>query len=385
MPISLLNAPRATRFFFDAVSPIYRWLTNNPMWIGSLSEAMRHFPPSGARLRLLDIGCGHGNSSRHFVNVRPEIDVIGLDFSVGMLNMARRMSAAIPLSRLAFLRGDATCLPFPNAAFDAVTAHSLYYMLADEPQKSAFLAECRRVLRPGGRLILLDPLQRPFPFDVLRKRYPIRIQAAVLSWHAVSLAHTRYTAADMLARLQTAGFARVLTEAATDGYGVLSRGEKPYSADLSTPDRITVATESVSNESNPVTPEHATEQIRGTSIFVLIRQTPDRAGWNTVDPAVPIRHEALLASQVAGHDAQAAPCLIGFSSLPNAVAFMQGAVVAPDAPRITKIAKFPKGELVRWGLPLLLNPKFGPFRLTRYRIAESTLTVDIKNAVRGEE
>lgn len=368
------------RLFFDLVAPIYRWLTNNPMWVGSLSETARHLPPSGGRLRLLDIGCGHGNSSREFIRLRPDVDVTGLDFSIPMLRMARRLSIQIPLDRLSYTQGDALRLPFPERHFDAINAHSLYYMLGNETNQRAFLAECMRVLRPGGRLILLDPAKDGAPFSVIRRPYPLRVKAAVLSWHAVAGTHARYTIPEMAERLKQAGYTRILTERATDGYGVLSRGENPYPAQTSTPARIGVAVDSP--VSTLVTePAAAIDQIRGSAVFVLIQQTPDRPGWQS--DSEPVRWDALLADQGDAPDSE--PALIAFSSLPNAVAFMQKAVMGSNAPRISKIGKYPKHELAQWGLPVLLNPDYTSLIDIKYRLGAHTLTVNPSRAITGQE
>jgi len=97
---------------------------------------------------LLDVAIGTGLVAREAVRIlgRPA-DVLGLDLSEGMLREARR-TLTVPL-----VRGRAEALPFGDASVDFV---SMGYALRHVADLSVAFAEYHRVLRPGGRLLLLE-------------------------------------------------------------------------------------------------------------------------------------------------------------------------------------------------------------------------------------
>jgi SAM-dependent methyltransferase len=99
--------------------------------------------------RVLDAGCGGGGMPVSFAEHADS--VVGIDpidrFSQAGVALARDRG----LARLWFLRADGMALPFPDATFDLVLSHAVIEHVADAPR---YLAECRRVLRPGGHLYL---------------------------------------------------------------------------------------------------------------------------------------------------------------------------------------------------------------------------------------
>jgi arsenite methyltransferase len=105
--------------------------------------------------RVLDIGSGPGMLACEMAeDVGATGSVDGLDPSESMLAIARRRAAAAATTaRVDFAVGDAASLPYGDAAFDAVVTTQVYEYLDDVP---AALAEVHRVLRPGGRLLVLD-------------------------------------------------------------------------------------------------------------------------------------------------------------------------------------------------------------------------------------
>lgn len=109
-----------------------------------------------ARGRVLEVGVGTGRSLPHYP---ADVTVTGIDLSPAMLAVARRRAA--DLGREADLRvGDAGHLPFDDAVFDtAVCALSLCTI----PDPTAAIAEMKRVLVPGGRLLLLDHVGSTWP------------------------------------------------------------------------------------------------------------------------------------------------------------------------------------------------------------------------------
>jgi demethylmenaquinone methyltransferase / 2-methoxy-6-polyprenyl-1,4-benzoquinol methylase len=88
--------------------------------------------------------------------VGPEGSVIGADFSEPMLELARRKAAQRGVDQVSFEWADALELPHGDAEFDAVTVGFGVRNLAD---LDAGLAEMARVLRPGGRLVILEITQ----------------------------------------------------------------------------------------------------------------------------------------------------------------------------------------------------------------------------------
>ena len=102
----------------------------------------------GARAgeRVLDIAAGTGTSSAALAKSGAE--VVALDFSPGMIEEGRKQH-----SELTFVEGDAKQLPFPAGSFDAVTI-SFGLRNVNDPHKA--LREMRRVLKPGGRLVVCE-------------------------------------------------------------------------------------------------------------------------------------------------------------------------------------------------------------------------------------
>ena len=108
-------------------------------------------------LRLLDIGCGTGRFLDSVKQVWPRLPMLGLDMSEAYLRHARREWKR--WSWLRFIVGKAEAIPLPDNSQDAVTGIFLFHELPPSVRRSA-LKEFARVLKPGGRLVLIDSLQR---------------------------------------------------------------------------------------------------------------------------------------------------------------------------------------------------------------------------------
>ena len=102
----------------------------------------------------IDVACGSGKLAAELARIAgPSGRVVGLDFSPRMLEIARREHRGIE-----FIEGDGLNLPFPAASFDASTIGFGLRNLAD-PVKG--LREMVRVLKPGGRAVVLEFLRPP--------------------------------------------------------------------------------------------------------------------------------------------------------------------------------------------------------------------------------
>lgn len=96
---------------------------------------------------ILDLCTGTGTLLPHLLaKVAPHGQVVGLDFSHGMLSVAQEKTRSLANIRL--VEGDAGCLPFANGTFEAVTCSHAFYELKGDAQDQA-LQEIVRVLRPG--------------------------------------------------------------------------------------------------------------------------------------------------------------------------------------------------------------------------------------------
>lgn len=100
---------------------------------------------------VLDCACGTGDLTMAFARARPRT-VTGLDFTAEMLEIAK-LKSAMPAATPAFIQGDAMNLPFADASFDVV---SIAWGIRNVAEPSKALREFRRVLRPGGRLCVLE-------------------------------------------------------------------------------------------------------------------------------------------------------------------------------------------------------------------------------------
>ena len=143
-------APDAVRAMFDRIAPVYDAM-NRTMTLGLDRRWRRAAAEAVVRYgdRVLDACCGTGDLA--IAAKEAGGSVTGLDFSPRMLERARAKSREIE-----WVQGDLLALPFDDASFDAATVGFGVRNLDD---LELGLAELRRVLRPGGRLAILEITQ----------------------------------------------------------------------------------------------------------------------------------------------------------------------------------------------------------------------------------
>jgi ubiquinone/menaquinone biosynthesis C-methylase UbiE len=110
---------------------------------------------SGAPRRILDLGCGTGQMALEILRRYPNVELIGVDGDPDVLRRARSRADSAGL-RLGLHEARAERLPLGDASVDCVISTLLFHHLAPAGKREA-LAEARRVLVPGGRLLICDP------------------------------------------------------------------------------------------------------------------------------------------------------------------------------------------------------------------------------------
>lgn len=104
--------------------------------------------------RVVDVGCGAGTAVREAAAfVAPGGSAVGVDIQPALVEVASARAARAAVATAAFHVGSAEALPLPDASVDAYRAERLYQHL---PSPTRALAEARRVLAPGGRIVLVD-------------------------------------------------------------------------------------------------------------------------------------------------------------------------------------------------------------------------------------
>ena len=121
----------------------------------------------GSRDTVLDVGCGGGRTVHRLASLANLGKAHGVDYSEASVAVSRGLNkVAIEAGRVAIQKASVSQLPFPNDQFDLVTAVETHYYWPDRP---ADLREIHRVLKPGGRLLIIAETYRGSRFDMLQR------------------------------------------------------------------------------------------------------------------------------------------------------------------------------------------------------------------------
>jgi demethylmenaquinone methyltransferase / 2-methoxy-6-polyprenyl-1,4-benzoquinol methylase len=145
-------APDAVRTMFDRIAPVYDPM--NRLMTAGLDVRWRRLAAAVVVRpgdRVLDAACGTGDFALADLDAGAR-EVVGIDFAPRMLERARRKSTEID-----WIQADLLALPFPDESFDVATVGFGVRNLAELERG---LRELRRVLRPGGRIAVLE-ITRP--------------------------------------------------------------------------------------------------------------------------------------------------------------------------------------------------------------------------------
>lgn len=193
-------------------------------WRKRVIELARLHPTAS----FLDLGTGTGDLAREALSAFPKARVVGADFTLEMMRVGRRIN---PLD---FSAADALQLPFPDFSFDAVVSGFLMRNVVDL-QKA--LEEQYRVLKPGGRIVILDTT-RPkrnilSPFIWIHMHVVIPTLGGLITGSPDAYRYLPettegfVTAEEMAARMAQAGFQKIGFQRFMFGTIAIHWGEKP--------------------------------------------------------------------------------------------------------------------------------------------------------------
>jgi demethylmenaquinone methyltransferase/2-methoxy-6-polyprenyl-1,4-benzoquinol methylase len=220
--------PAAVAAMFDDVAPRYD-LTNAVLSLG-LDRTWRSAVCTALDLepgqRVLDLAAGTATSSAALA--RTGADVVGCDFSLGMLRAAK------PHDGVQLVAGDALRLPFRDASYDAVT---ISFGLRNTADIDRALAELRRVTKPGGRLVVCEFSHPTWaPFRTVYVEYLMRLLPAAARRVSSDPEAYVYLAesirawpaqAELAERVTAAGWSGTRWRDLTGGIVALHRATKP--------------------------------------------------------------------------------------------------------------------------------------------------------------
>ena len=229
---TLEKDPAEVAAMFDEVAARYD-LTNTVLslgqdrgWRTAVARALDLRPGE----RVLDLAAGTATSSAALA--RAGADVVGCDFSLGMLRVGRRAGH----EGVELVAGDALRLPFADGAFDAVT---ISFGLRNTADRDLALREMLRVTRPGGRLVVCEFSHPTWaPFRAVYVNYLMRALPKVATKVSSDPAAYVYLAesirawpvqSELAGDLAVAGWSDVAWRDLTGGIVALHRGTRPAS------------------------------------------------------------------------------------------------------------------------------------------------------------
>jgi len=225
------------REMFDAIAPRYDLLNRllslrqDVCWRKKMVAAMT-VPEDG---RVLDVACGTGDVMVEIHRQKgPQVKVTGIDFSPGMLNLARKKIDHHGLDSAFLLAGNALAMPFHKATFKAVT---IAFGIRNIQDKTGALKAFYDVLVPGGKVLVLElatpgsPRMRDAYLAYFQKVLPLI--GRLFSRHRFAYSYlpesvSRFPAPDVFSKMmKTTGFSKVSCHRLTIGIANLFIGVKP--------------------------------------------------------------------------------------------------------------------------------------------------------------
>lgn len=160
--------------------------------------------PLSQQMRVLDVACGTGRTLKMVRGALPKASLLGVDLSPAYLRKANQLLSEMPGELPQLVQANAENLPYLDNYCQAVTSVFLFHELPPEVRQRV-IAECFRVLQPGGTFIICDSIQKGDApeFDPMMENFPVIFHEPY---------YRSYITDDLNSRLLTAGFENIQTE-----------------------------------------------------------------------------------------------------------------------------------------------------------------------------
>ena len=141
---------------YDLINRLFTWRMDERWRSKATLLCMENKP-----VRFMDLCTGTGDLAIHMAKSAGNgMEVIGYDYSLPMLDLARIKARKKGLDRIEFTHGDAADMPFPDDHFDSIgIAFAFRNLTYKNPHTPGFIREIYRVLRPGGRFVIVESSQ----------------------------------------------------------------------------------------------------------------------------------------------------------------------------------------------------------------------------------
>lgn len=198
----MITAPTAQEQFDESASNTLTAVYLTPDVAAQRDKVLALLAPKHGE-RALDIGCGPGLTTESLAHaVGSHGHVLGVDIAPPMLAIAKQRCASLP--QVAFGMADVTQLPYQDASFDIALASQVYEYVE---QVDHALKELARVIRPGGRVVLVDT---DWESAVWASHDDARMRRVIETWNE-HIPHPQLPRT-LKRRMELAGFSRVRVE-----------------------------------------------------------------------------------------------------------------------------------------------------------------------------
>lgn len=145
---------------YDLINRLFTWRFDERWRIRAAREIL-----AGEPREIMDLCTGTGDLAVRLSSMAGgNVSITGYDYSQPMLDLAEQKAQKTGVRKTTFIRGDAADMPFPDGHFDAIgIAFAFRNLTYKNSDSSQFLAEIHRVLKPGGKFVIVESSQPKNP------------------------------------------------------------------------------------------------------------------------------------------------------------------------------------------------------------------------------